>query len=88
MSVILRATANLSVNVRRTHVVAFHPQTILHHVFLWGSIGISFVWFAVFGEIRGVFWEMYKVPFVTMATREFWAVCALSAVAALLPRYC
>lgn len=27
------------------------------------------------------------MPLVTMATREFWAVCALSAVAALFPRY-
>lgn len=60
--------------------------TILHHVFLWGSIALSFVWFAILGELRSFFWEMYKVPLVTMATREFWAVCALSAVAALFPR--
>lgn len=60
--------------------------TILHHVFLWGSIALSFVWFAILGELRSCFWEMYKVPLVTMATREFWAVCALSAVAALFPR--
>lgn len=30
---------------------------------------------------------MYYVPFVTMATVEFWSVCALSSVLALLPRY-
>ena len=63
-------------------------QTILHHVFLWGSIILSFVWFVIFGALRSLFWEMYFVPFVTMATKEFWAVCTLSAVAALLPRYC
>ena len=57
-------------------------------MFLWGSIVLSFVWFVIFGALRSLFWEMYFVPFVTMATKEFWAICTLSAVAALLPRYC
>ncbi|KAJ7386092.1 putative phospholipid-transporting ATPase VB [Desmophyllum pertusum] len=60
--------------------------TILHHVILWGSIVLSFLWFAIFGVLGSFFWEMYYVPFVTMATVEFWSVCALSAVLALLPR--
>lgn len=37
--------------------------------------------------MANIFWDMYYVPFVTMATVEFWSVCALSSVLALLPRY-
>ena len=62
-------------------------QTFIHHLILWGSILISFLWFALYGVLENVFWDMYFVPFVTMATVEFWSVCALSAIAALLPRY-
>lgn len=61
--------------------------TFIHHVVLWGSILLSFLWFALYGLIGRLFWDMYFVPFVTMATPEFWAVCALSSVAALLPRF-
>lgn len=61
--------------------------TFLHHLILWGSIILSFLWFAVYGAIENIFWDMYYVPFVTMATVEFWSVCALSSVLALLPRF-
>ena len=37
--------------------------------------------------MANIFCDMYYVPFVTMATVEFWSVYALSAVLALLPRY-
>jgi len=60
--------------------------TILHHVILWGSIVLSFLWYFVLGALERFLWDMYFVPFVTMATMEFWAVCAISAVLALLPR--
>lgn len=60
--------------------------TILHHVILWGSIVLSFLWYFVLGGLGRFLWDMYIVPFVTMATMEFWAVCAISAVLALLPR--
>ena len=36
--------------------------------------------------MANIFWDMYYVPFVTMAT-VFWSVYALRAVLALLPRY-
>lgn len=61
--------------------------TFLHHLILWGSIILSFLWFAVYGALANLFWDMYYVPFVTMATVEFWSVCALSSVLALLPRF-
>ncbi|XP_067039741.1 phospholipid-transporting ATPase VD-like [Acropora muricata] len=61
--------------------------TFIHHVVLWGSILLSFLWFALYGLMGRLFWDMYFVPFVTMATPEFWSVCALSSVAALLPRF-
>ena len=61
-------------------------QTILHHVILWGSILLSFLWYFVLGSLKHFLWDMYIVPFVTMATMDFWAVCAISAVLALLPR--
>ena len=62
-------------------------QTFIHHLILWGSILLSFLWFTIYGALANLFWDMYYVPFVTMATVEFWSVCALSAVLALLPRY-
>ena len=62
-------------------------QTFLHHLILWGSILLSFLWFAIYGVLANLFWDMYYVPYVTMATVEFWSVCAFSAIAALLPRY-
>ena len=62
-------------------------QTFIHRLILWGSILLSFLWFALYGILKNLFWDMYYVPFVTMATVEFWSVCALSAIAALLPRY-
>ena len=62
-------------------------QTFIHHLCLWGSIIISFLWFAIYGVLENIFWDMYYVPLVTMATSEFWSVCALSAVLALFPRY-
>lgn len=61
--------------------------TFIHHLVLWGSIFLSFLWFAIYGLLSHLFWDMYYVPFVTMATSEFWLVCALSPVASLLPRF-
>jgi len=61
--------------------------TFIHHLCLWGSIIISFLWFAIYGVLENIFWDMYYVPLVTMATSEFWSVCALSAVLALFPRF-
>lgn len=61
--------------------------TFLHHLILWGSIILSFLWFAIYGVLANLFWDMYGVPFVTMATVEFWSVCAFSAIVALLPRF-
>ncbi|XP_078368991.1 phospholipid-transporting ATPase VD-like [Oculina patagonica] len=60
--------------------------TIIHHVILWGSIILSFLWYAILGALGSFLWEMYYVPYETMATMEFWSVCAISAVLALLPR--
>ncbi|EDO40789.1 predicted protein [Nematostella vectensis] len=59
--------------------------TWIHHFFLWGSVFLSFIWAIVFGVVQPTH-KIHYVSLVTMATKEFWALCVMITVAALLPR--
>jgi len=60
--------------------------TLVHHLFLWGSIVLSYLWFlglcAVF-PLLNTYWVFYNEA----SRLEFWLLNVLAPVAALFPRY-
>ncbi|XP_031551147.1 probable phospholipid-transporting ATPase VD [Actinia tenebrosa] len=65
--------------------LATSQWTWIHHLFLWGSIILSFAWTICFGLVQ-VTHKIYFVS-ITLSSKEFWSLCALISVTALLPRY-
>ncbi|XP_031550146.1 probable phospholipid-transporting ATPase IH [Actinia tenebrosa] len=66
--------------------LATSQWTWIHHLFLWGSMILSFAWTICFGLVQ-VTHKIYFVSIVTLSSKEFWSLCALISVTALLPRY-
>ncbi|XP_020910212.1 probable phospholipid-transporting ATPase VD isoform X2 [Exaiptasia diaphana] len=66
--------------------LVFAQWTWIHHVMLWGSVALSFAWTICYGLVL-VTHKIYYVSIATLGSKEFWSLCSLIAITALLPRY-
>ena len=58
--------------------------TWLHHMAIWGSIAFLYLFLLVYGLIWEMSSSMYRLLYDLAAVPQFWGICALTVISALL----